>query len=113
VTAPVFPFGETLILVSKTVAGWDSDGNDRLADVRTTVPRCPVWQESSSELIQGQDTVITRTVAVLPKGTDVSAIDGIEWNGGSYKVDGDPAVFTSPFTGLTPGVVVQLEKVGG
>jgi hypothetical protein len=42
-----------------------------------------------------------------------SARDRVTIRGKVFLVDGDPAVWVNPYTGSTPGVVVNLERVGG
>lgn len=109
----LFNHGETLTLITKTVTGRDSYGNVVYGSTTADIPNCPVWPRTSSELVQGQDTVIAGVTAMLPAGTDVKAIDAIGWNGDTYQVDGQPGLYTSPFTGLDPGIEVQLTKVTG
>jgi hypothetical protein len=110
----LFTHGETLTLITRSPAGRDADGNQTYTSTETDVAGCPVWPRSSSERVQGQDTVIDGLTTVLPVGTDVSAIDAIRLTGGeTYEVDGQPGTYSSPFTGLNPGIVVQLTKVAG
>jgi hypothetical protein len=69
-----------------------------------------------TELIQGQDTVISNPTfylgdpTVVPKATDRVRRP----NGEVYEIDGVPQVFPpNPFTGERVGAVLRLERVTG
>ncbi|WP_310962147.1 hypothetical protein [Nocardioides terrisoli] len=108
----VMPFGETVTLHTRSVLDQDADGNDVLYDVDTVLSGVPVWPAGGTELVQGQDTLISGLFALLPAGTDVSGIDSVTVYGDEYEVDGEPGRFTNPFTGTDPGVQVHLTRVG-
>lgn len=108
-----FPFGETVTLRTRTVTGHDGDGNDVYGSTSSTVPNVPVWPRNSSELVQGQDTLIVGLWVLLPPGTDVSAVDVVTVYGKDYSVDGEPGLYRSPFTGTDAGVQVALTRVTG
>lgn len=108
-----FPFGQDVTLVRRTVSGRDAYGNDVFTETQTAIPGCPVWPRSSTENVQAQDLTITGVAALLPAGTDVSAVDAVLIAGLKYEVDGEPAVFVSPFTNLAPGVQLNLKRVTG
>ena len=110
-----FPFAESFTLISKAVTSQDSDGNDV-----TTATELPVTgafaPEGSTELIQGQDTVIANPSIYLSPGSPVpAATDKIrrELTGETFSIDGAPQVFLNPFTGDQPGAVLRLERVTG
>lgn len=124
-----FPYGEKLVLVTRTVTGRDSYGND-VYGLTTTVVVGAFAPGGSSELIQGQDTLIANPTVYLPAGTAVGGVDAVVRNptlngdqpvldgdgkplGDWYEVDGPPAVWSSPLTGWSPGVEVRLERVTG
>lgn len=111
-----FPFGETVTLHTSGLTLQDEDGNDVSDpdwDVTTTLTGVPVWPRNASELVQGQDTLITGLSALLPAGTVVTAIDSVDVYGQSYEIDGEPGIFQSPFTGTNPGVLVNLTRITG
>jgi len=108
-----FAFGEAVTLHGRTVTGQDSDGNDVYSDAPTTLTGVPVWPRSSTELVQGQDTLIVGLSALLPAGTDVSSVDRVTVYGKDYDIDGEPGTFRSPFTNLDPGVLVNLTRATG
>lgn len=109
----LFPYGQTLTLLTRQLTGRDGDGNAVYQNVPTAVLNCPVWPRTSSELVQGQDTVIIGLTAILPPGTDASAIDAVMVGADKYEIDGQPGAYVSPFTNMNPGIEVQLTKVGG
>lgn len=84
------------------------------------VPGCVVWPgdgngPSGNEQTFGQMTVITGWSALLPVGTDAKATDQWRRAGSDELLEqvGEPAVFVSPFTGDSPGVLIQLRRVTG
>lgn len=108
-----FPFPETATIVSRTVTGQDSYGNDVYSEVQTATSGA-FAPEGSSELIQGQDTVITQPTFYLADGAPTpSATDRLIVRGVTFEVDGTPQRFHNPFTGAEPGAVVRLEAVTG
>lgn len=114
-SGPLFPTGERVELVARILADEpDADGNDVYTDETTPLSNVPVWPRGGgTELVQGQDTLITGLWALLPAGTDVSGIDAVRVRGLLYEVDGEPGVYGSPFTGLAPGVQVALTRITG
>ena len=112
-TAPVFANGQTVTLITRTKTGEDSYGNDVYGETPTDVPGCVVWPTASTENVQAEDQVITGLTALLPVGTDVSAIDAVIVAGLRYEVVGDPSSFSSPFSNLNPGIEIRLSKVTG
>ena len=109
----MFPGGQTVSVVTRTRAGEDQDGNDQFTLTSQSVSNVPVWPRTSVELVQGQDLVTTGLTALMPPCVDVSAIDKVVVYGETYEVDGDPRRYASPFTGLNPGVEIDLKKVTG
>jgi hypothetical protein len=107
------PFGETVVLKSRTVTGQDADGNDVYGTTAATLEGVPVWPRNSSELVQGENLTIVGLSALLPPGTDASAIDVVTVYGGDYEIDGEPGRYRSPFTNTEPGVLVNLTRISG
>lgn len=107
-----FPFGVNVTVVSRAVSGTDSLGNDVFTLTKTVVLGA-FAPGGSTELVQGQDIVITQPVAYLPPGTVVGPSDAVQVAGTTYEVDGSPNAWLSPFTGWQPGVEVRLKAVTG
>lgn len=94
--------------------GQDQYGNDVRTQVVTVSPGWVIWPATvGAESVQGQDVITDTLVAFAPVGTDVTAIDHIVWNGGTYDVQGSPWQWQSPFTGDAVGVQVDLKRVTG
>lgn len=107
-----FPFGQTVVLHSRTVTGEDEYGNDVYEDTDTPIDNVPVWPRNASELVQGQDLLITGLWCVLPSDVDVFAVDEVTVAGKRYKVDGEPGDFRqSPLTGNGLGWQVALTRI--
>lgn len=110
---PIFPFPEAFTILTETVTGQDGDGND--VRTSTEVPTLGAFApEGSTELIQGQTTVLDHDTVYLNDGEPApSATDKMRVRGAVYDVDSRPAQFHNPFTGYEPGAVVTLLKVTG
>jgi len=99
-------------LVRRTKGPLDSLGNDTWTET-TTETRGIFAPGSSTEQVQGRDTItVTGTLYVAP-GTDVRATDAVVVYGQRYEVDGEPTLWQSPLTGWTPGLEVKLRRVLG
>lgn len=110
---PVFPFPEMFTIHSRSVTGQDADGNDVYADTDTATSGAFAPQ-GSTELIQGQSTVLTHPTVYLEDGAPVpTAADQMTVRGQRYDIDGEPQVFHNPLTGYEPGAVVKLLRVTG
>lgn len=109
----MFAIPESATLETRAITGQDSDGNDVWG--QTTVAVTGSFAPAgSSELVQGQDTVLTNPTFYLSPGSPVpSATDRLMVRGATYEVDGEPEVYINPFTGDQPGAVVRLSKVTG
>lgn len=111
-----FPFGEALTLHGRMVVGQDGDGNDVYGDDPVPSEGWSVAPRNSSELIQGQDTVIVGVNAVRTGSVDVVAVDEVTIVTGSYAgeytVDGLPGFYVSALTGTTV-TELHLTRVTG
>lgn len=112
---PALPFAEAFTIITETVTGQDGDGND--VKTPTEVPTSGAFAPTgSTELIQGQNTVIENDTIYLADGQPTpKPTDRIrrELTGDLYDIDGKPGVFHNPFTGEQPGAVLRLERVTG
>jgi hypothetical protein len=114
-SVPALPFAETFTILTRGVTGQDSDGNDVYGDVPVSTSGA-FAPTGSTELIQGQNTVIENDTIYLADGQPTpKPTDRIrrELTGDLYDIDGKPGVFLNPFTGDQPGAVLRLERVTG
>jgi hypothetical protein len=110
--SPTFAHGAAVTVYVRTKTGEDGDGNDLYTAVPTKLDHVVIWPAGASEQVQGQDMTTTGATALLPVGTDVDAIDFlVDAAGDAYEVNGTPDAYVSPFTGLDPGVFVNLQRV--
>jgi hypothetical protein len=101
--------------VQRVKTGADAYGNDVWAETPVSVDAV-FAPGSSSELIQGQDTVLTHPSLYLPTDSPPAPTDRVTVDGVIYDVDGQPDVWpASPFTGRQPDypIVVRLLNVTG
>jgi len=106
------PYPMTVTLVRRTKGTPDSLGNDTWTEGAT--PVAAIYAPgSSSEQVQGRDSVTTTATVYVPATTDVRAIDAVIVAGKRYEIDGDPTTWTSPLTGWTPGIEVRLRRNAG
>jgi SPP1 family predicted phage head-tail adaptor len=109
-----FPYGQTVTLIKRAVSGRDEYGNDTYTESATSVGNCVVAPAGSTENLQFTDQVTTNAIFYLPFGTDVEAVDAIEYSGDRYEVEGQPNEWTpSPFSGHTAPIGVRGKKVSG
>lgn len=106
-------FGEPATIITRTVTGQDGDGNDvySTVEVATSGAFAPA---GSTELVQGQATVIENDTFYLDEGAATpEPTDRLRIRGDLYEIDGRPGVFHNPYTGYEPGPVLRLERVTG
>lgn len=108
---------ETVIIVRDGTLVRDSAGSFKPGTpTQTTVDNCGVLNSygvvvgSSTEYIDGQDTVITRRTLFAPLGTDIRSQDRVLHRGKTYQVIGNPMPFEA--TSLTH-VEASLQEVTG
>jgi hypothetical protein len=114
-----FANGETVTHVTRVRSGVDGDGNDAFTETSTVLTGVALWDPkygnrigNSSEIVQGQDTVISDYAMWLPATVTVTAADRFIALGDLYEVLGTPGVFKSPLT-RTSGQQVNLKRVTG
>jgi hypothetical protein len=108
----VAPVPITVTLVRRIKGAPDALGNDTFTTSAGTA-RGVFAPGASVEQIQGQDTVTSQPIVYLEATADVRAIDAVVIAGITYEVDGVPNVWTSPWTGWSPGIEVRLRTVSG
>lgn len=109
----MFAFGQPVTILHRTQgSARDNDGNFAPTTVSVTVQGA-FAPRGSTEIVQGQDVVITQPTVYLPPGTVIGPADAVTVAGVTYQVDGAPNAYVNPFTGWQPGVEVKLREVTG
>lgn len=109
----IFPHGETVVRIRLTPGGRDPYG-DPIGDVetRTDIAGCAVAPRQAGEQIgQGRIAATSGLTLYVPPGADILPSDRFEVRGTVWEVEGEPAVWRSPFTGWEPGREVVLTRV--
>jgi hypothetical protein len=110
---PTFRFPESASIVTRTVTGQDSDGNDVYTPVETATSGA-FAPAGSTELIQGRNLVIEDDTFYLSDGAPVPrATDQLRVRGVLYAIKGSPEKYHNPHTGTEPGAELRLERVTG
>ncbi len=112
-----FPFGVTVTVHRQARSRF----GDRTDTTSHTVAGCAIAQSLGQSVRASKesggnlaDTVATGQVLYGPYDADIQSSDVIELPDGlRYQVEGDPARWSSPFTGQTFGCQVTLERVRG
>lgn len=114
---PSFPFGRTVTIVRPGTPGFGGDPGTPQAD--RPVDGCVVFPGGTTEVTDHADRVIADLTVIFPPGTDVVATDQVRdpddtaTPAGLCAIIGSPEHYSSPFTGLDPGVVVRLQRQTG
>lgn len=74
--------GSTTDRYQNTAKDWTS--------VRRRTSPARVVQRSRVEVGDGREARVTGWVCYLPAGTQVTALDRIEWDGNTYEIKGEP-----------------------
>jgi hypothetical protein len=111
--SPIFPYGVTVTLVKRTLAGQDANGNDVYTEKNIQVPNTVFVPSGASENLIFADQTNTTEVFYVPWGTDVNALDAIIFQGDEYEVQGIPSQWVSPFSGRPSPIRVNAVKVSG
>ena len=111
--SPIFPYGVTVTLVKRTLAGQDANGNDVYTEKNLQVPNTVFVPSSASENLTFTDQTTTMETFYLPWGTDVNAYDAIIFQGIEYEIQGVPSQWVSPFSGRPSPIRVNATKVSG
>lgn len=106
------PFGETITVIRPPAK--DKFGDPVAGSAaETAVPGCAFWPRTTTELLNGQNTLIEGLDVFFPPGTDVRATDRLRITGLIYEVDGDPGVWRSELTGTDAGIQASATRVTG
>lgn len=108
-----FPFGLTVTVVPQIEdphGDWTADPDNPSYDVDD----CACWPTTSKETVEGgMDIVVLGLTCWMPVGTPVKTTDKVEVNGITYRVNGEPGTYQSPFTNFASGIEVQLTTMTG
>lgn len=106
-----FPYGETVTRIRSVERDQFGDPIGA-AEPDLDIPGCGVAPRQAGEQIgQGRIAVTSGLTLYVPPGADVLPSDRFEVRGAVWEVEGEPAVWRSPFTGWEPGREVQLTRV--
>ncbi len=113
---PEFRFGLPVTLIRRRLTGSvDEYGNNAYAKTTELVTGCAVCPGNTSEDIQGTSSVLSDIIVHMPLGTDVQWEDLLinPLDGQTYKVNGMPHSWISPFTGTTSLIEVPCVAISG
>lgn len=108
-----FPHGETVTVLPGSTT--DQYG-DPVPSARTgsTIDGCAIAPRMSTEPPErGRQGVVVGLTVYAPAGSDIISTDLLMIRGLTYVVDGEPAEWSSPFTGWTPGLEVAVRRAVG
>ena len=110
----MFPHGETVVIVT---AGTDADpysGDTATTGSEFEVSGVGVADGGSTEPLQdARNSVEADYDLYLPPDAEVARTSQIRVRGDLCDVVGKPFLWRSPFTGWTPGLVVQVKFASG
>jgi hypothetical protein len=95
------PFGETVVIHSRTLGTPDAEGNDTWTDTDTTLGGVSLYPRLSAEFVQGQDLNVIGLTAVFLPALVLRATDELTARGVRWAIDGEPAQYVSSLTGHT------------
>jgi hypothetical protein len=110
---PYMPFAVPMTLLKRAVSGQDEYGNDTYTETPVTIQQCVFQPAGSTENLIFADQVSTTDTIFMPGGTDVSALDAIQYNGDTYEVTGAISAWTSPFSGRISPIRINVLLVSG
>jgi hypothetical protein len=99
--------GTTTDRYGGTVADW-SDPDALVITGCAVAPR-----DAEEDRTNGRQAVIIGFNIYTPAGADVLPTDRLIVRGEECEVDGDPGVWTSPYTDVTEGVEIRTRRVEG
>jgi hypothetical protein len=107
-------FGESVTRLRPVASGTDRYENPTFTDSSTTLTGAAFAPGGAVEPVEvGRASVVTSPSLYFRSTVDLLATDRVVVRGITYTVEGDPAVWVSPFTGETRGVSVSLRRVAG
>lgn len=108
-------FGETIIRRRFTDGPVDRYGKPSKVPNDVALEQTAAFDPGGSvEPVEvGRVSTVTSPSLYFTEVPDLTEADEVQVRGLWFRVDGVPAVYVSPFTGVTGGVVVRLERVSG
>lgn len=109
-----FAHGETVTVVPGSI-GSDNNG-DPVPDTRPEhdLERCGIaFRYSTEPTERGRQGVIVGLTVYAPAGSDVLSTDNLLVRGSTYRVEGEPGDWRSPFSGWEPGMEIMARKAVG
>lgn len=116
-----YPYGETVTRLRGTPVpdpySEDNTTLDWTNPAAVSYPGCAVWETGSEEPVEAsrvrssadRDPVRSDFTASLPPDADITSQDRVLIRGLVCEVSGRPFVWTNPFTGWTPGMIVRAK----
>lgn len=106
--------GEPVVRIRSTAGALDRYGNPTTTDAEVTLEGAAFDPGGSLEPVEvGRAAVVTSPKLYFRSAVDVTAADRMRVRGVTYTVEGNPALWVSPFTAATAGMVVELRAVAG
>jgi len=106
--------GESVVRIRPTASAPDRYGNPTTTDTETTLTGAAFDPGGSREPVEvGRASVVTTPKLYFQSTPDLTSSDRVRVRGLTYTVEGNPAVWISPFTNVTAGLVVELKAVAG
>jgi hypothetical protein len=99
--------GSTADRYGGTTPDW-SDPDTEDIDGCAVAPR-----DAEEDHTNGRQTVIHGFNVYTPPGADILPTDRLTIRGEQHEVDGEPGVWTSPYSGVTAGVEIRTRRVTG
>lgn len=107
----MFQGNETVTVISHTAGTVDEYGIPTQSTTETTVQKCLVEFDHTSEpTTVDADPIVQSATVYLPVGTDVDRIDQFEIRGESWVKDGEAVQWESPFSRPIPFIVVKVRR---
>lgn len=98
--------GTTTDRYGNTVLDWTNPDED-------AIDGCAFAPTSTSEDYDQRAAVIQVPMLYAPPGADINAADRIVFRGTTFEVNGEPATWVDPFSGVEKGIEVPLRVVAG
>lgn len=108
--------GETVTRLRATTAEdrYGDDAADWSNPDELDIDGCAVApRDAEEDRPGGRQVVIAGFNVYAPADTEVLPTDRLRVRGDDHEVDGEPGVWTNPFTDVTAGVEIRTRKVTG
>lgn len=104
---------EACTITRRSVSGTNSYGSPALVEAAPAAAVGYLAQESSTELLNSRETVVSRWIAYLPAATAIGALDYITFQSQKFEVQGAPEQCYNPRTKTISHQRAQLVVVSG